>query len=74
MCVVFSIQIFHKILLQYTYAALFRDKVDGSLRGMTLLGFDRDMVEGRKCTVMKVKCSSVSVCPFSDCTGWISTV
>ncbi|XP_065889419.1 uncharacterized protein [Dysidea avara] len=49
-----SIQIFHKILLQYTYAALFRDKVDGSLRGMTLLGFDRDMVEGRKCTVMKV--------------------
>ena len=52
----FSIQIFHKILIQYTFAGLFRDKIDGSLRGMILLGFDREMVEGKKCTIMKVKC------------------
>ena len=48
------IQIFHKILLQYTYVALFRDKIDGSLRGLMLIGIDREIVEGKKCTIVKV--------------------
>ena len=48
------IQMFHKILLQYTYVALFRDKTDGSLRGMTLIGVDKEVAEGKNCTVFKV--------------------
>ena len=48
------IEVFHKILLQYTYVALFRDKTDGSLRGMTLIGIDREVVEGKNYTVIKV--------------------
>jgi len=52
--IMLRIQIFHKILLQYTYVALFRDKIDGSLRGIMLIGIDREVVEGKKCTIVKV--------------------
>ena len=49
------IQIFHKMLLQYTYVALFLGKIDGSLREIMLIGIDREVVEGKKCTIVKVR-------------------
>ena len=31
----------HKAFLNYTYVILFRDKIDGSLRGLTAIGIKR---------------------------------
>ena len=64
---ILRIDVFHKILLQYTYIALFRDKTDGSLRGITLLGVDRETVEGKKCTIIKVWLNHVIIWSCDQC-------
>ena len=43
-----NIQAFQKVLLSYTYAVLFRERRDGSLRGLFVLSLDR-CKKGEKC-------------------------
>lgn len=51
----FSIKEFHhSVLLNYKYAIICRERRDGSLRGMMLLGVDRKELDGVKYTQVKV--------------------
>ena len=45
---------FQKVLRSYKYVFMYRDCLDGSLRGMFLMGLDRHNAEGERFTVMKV--------------------
>lgn len=50
-----SIQDFHKVVLSYKFAVMFRERKDGSLRGMLLLGIDNKTSEdGKKYTLIRI--------------------
>ncbi len=50
-----SIQDFHKVILSYKFAVMFRERKDGSLRGMLLLGIDNKTTEsGKKYTLIRI--------------------
>ena len=49
-----SIEEFHSVLLSYTYAIVCRERKDGSLRGVILLGLDRKEHKGIKYTLIKL--------------------
>ncbi len=50
-----SIQDFHKVILSYKYAVMFRERKDGSLRGMLLLGIDNKTSDsGKKYTLIRI--------------------
>ena len=52
----FSIDHFHEVLLQYKYACFFRERLDGSLRGMVLIDPQMGLVkEGRRYNCIKVR-------------------
>jgi hypothetical protein len=44
----------HSVLLSYKYAIMAREKKDGSLRGVTLLGVDRKELNGVKFTLIRL--------------------
>ncbi len=48
-----DIKEFHKVLLSYTYAVLFRERRDGSLRGLFLLSLDKVKDNNMSYTVLK---------------------
>ena len=48
-----DIQGFHKVLLSYSYAVLFRERRDGSLRGIFLMALDRVKKDGKSYTVLR---------------------
>ena len=49
-----TIREFHSVLLSYKYALLFRDRKDGSLRGMMLLGVDHKVKGRTKYTLIRL--------------------
>ena len=50
-----NIQEFHKLALSYTYAILYRERNDGSLRGVTFVGIDRKQQDnGKSYTVIRI--------------------
>ena len=50
-----SIEAFHhSVLLSYKFAIIARDRKDGSLRGVTLMGIDRKELNGVKFTLIKL--------------------
>ena len=50
----FTIHDFHKVLLSYRYAILCRERKDGSLRGMMLLGIDHKVKDGQNYTLVRL--------------------
>ena len=50
----FTIHDFHKVLLSYKYAVLCRERKDGSLRGMMLMGIDRKVKDGQNYTLVRL--------------------
>ncbi|XP_065842700.1 uncharacterized protein [Oscarella lobularis] len=50
-----KIEFFHSVLLKYKYVALFRERLDGSLRGMLLIDKDEGQIKnGRKYNCIKM--------------------
>lgn len=49
-----TVEAFHKIVLGYTYAVMCRERIDGSLRGIYLMGKDHKEEKGQKYTVIKI--------------------
>ena len=49
-----TIDTFRKTVLAYKYVIIFRERLDGSLRGMCLLGKDTVDKNGQKCTILKM--------------------
>jgi len=49
-----DIQGFHKVLLSYTFAVLFRERRDGSLRGLFLMSRDRYKRKDKSYTVLRL--------------------
>ena len=47
-----SCETFRKVVVSYRYAIIFRERLDGSLRGMCLLGKNRTEHNGKKCTIL----------------------
>jgi len=50
----FTIQDFHGTLLSYKYAIVCRERMDGSLRGMMLLGIERKAKDGQNYTLVRL--------------------
>ncbi len=48
-----NVQEFHKLLLSYGHAVLYRDKQDGSLRGVLMVDLERKIFKGNHCMVMQ---------------------
>ena len=52
-----SVETFHKYLLKYSHVAIFRDRLDGSLRGMFMIDYKTSLsIDGRS-----YNCINVSV-------------
>lgn len=50
-----TVQEFHKLLLSYTYVVLYRERNDGSLRGLMTVGIDRKRQDnGKPYTVLRL--------------------
>ena len=49
-----DIQGFHKLVLSYNYAVMYREKRDGSLRGMSLIDIERKVLNKKPYIVIQV--------------------
>lgn len=49
-----SIKEFHSVLLSYSYAVVCRERKDGSLRGIMLMGVDHNELNGAKYTLIRL--------------------
>ena len=50
-----TVQEFHKLALSYTYAVIYRERNDGSLRGVMFVGIERKQQDnGKPYTVIRI--------------------
>lgn len=49
-----TVEAFHKVVLGYTYAVMCRERMDGSLRGIYLMGKEKKVDNNTRYTVIKV--------------------
>ena len=57
-----TIESFHKVVLGYTYAVMCRERIDGSLRGIYLMGIEHKEDNGEKYTLIKIGLALVKNC------------
>ena len=54
-----TIQEFHKVLLSYSYAVIYRERRDGSLRGIFLMSLEKMKHEGKYFTLLRLGLSFI---------------
>ena len=66
-----SVETFHKYLLKYSHVAIFRDRLDGSLRGMFMIDYKTNLsMDGRSYNCINVSVINkinVLICLFMCC-------
>ena len=57
-----SVETFHKYLLKYSHVAIFRDRLDGSLRGMFMIDYKTNLsIDGRSYNCINVSAIKIKL-------------